>query len=53
MPLGVLAAEPLSEIVGPLELDPLTVADDDSFLKQIAQEKNLPDAVKQGLKELY
>lgn len=44
---------PLSEIVEPLELDPLTVADDPDFLVTIEDEDNLPKYVKEGLKKLY
>lgn len=47
------AAAPLAEILEPLKLDPLTVADDPAFLERIAQQKNLPDYVKTGLKALY
>jgi len=37
----------------PLQLDPMTVADDDDFLGLVAAEKNLPDFIKQGLPLLY
>jgi hypothetical protein len=37
----------------PLELDPLTVADDGDFLARVATQKNLPDYVKSGLPHLY
>lgn len=47
------AAAPLSEIVAPLKLDPLTVADDSTFLDRIENQINLPDYVKTGLKKLY
>lgn len=53
MPLALAAGPPLSEILAPLELDPLTVADDDSFLKRLSAQPNLPDFVKQGLPALY
>lgn len=61
-PLGTLTAEmsfaaappvPLSQIVEPLELDPLTVADDDSLLERLSIQRNLPDLIKQGLRNLY
>jgi 5-methylthioadenosine/S-adenosylhomocysteine deaminase len=53
-PLDLTAAsEPLSAILGPVELDALTVADDDGFLDLIAKEKNLPEPVRDGLKDLY
>lgn len=47
------AAAPLSQIVQPLPLDPLTVADDPDFLDRIANQKNLPGYVKTGLPTLY
>ena len=46
-------AAPLSEILQPIELDPLTVADDPSFLSDIAAQPNLPEAIRSGLAELY
>lgn len=46
-------AVPLSEIVVPLKLDPLTVADDSTFLDRIENQINLPNYVKTGLKTLY
>lgn len=52
LPPAVAAAEPLSQILGPLELDPLTVADDPDFLDRLSAQPNLPDAVKQGLSVL-
>ncbi len=51
--LGVLAGVPLSEILEPLELDTLTVADDRTFLQRLSAQPNLPDFVKQGLRDLY
>ncbi|HET6675352.1 MAG TPA: amidohydrolase family protein [Nitrospiraceae bacterium] len=48
-----LMASPLSEIVEPLDLDPLTVADDATFLSRIDRQLNLPDFVKTGLKAMY
>ncbi|MGZ0018608.1 hypothetical protein [Nitrosomonas sp. wSCUT-2] len=47
------AAAPLSAIVQPLKLDPLTVVDDPDFLARIASQKNLPAYVKIGLQALY
>ncbi|MEE8599957.1 S41 family peptidase [Euzebya tangerina] len=49
----VAAAVPLSQIVTPLRLDPLTVADDPDFLPLIARQGNLPEFVKDHLPELY
>jgi len=36
-----------------LDLDPVTVVDDESFLPLIKKEKNLPDFMKEGLPALY
>jgi 5-methylthioadenosine/S-adenosylhomocysteine deaminase len=47
------AAAPLSKILQPLTLDPLTVADDPDFLRKIADEPNVPDPVRAGLAQLY
>ena len=38
--LALAAAPKLSTILKPIELDPLTVADDDKFLDQIEQQPN-------------
>jgi len=55
LPAETLAAlaVPLSQIVGPLELDPLTVADDGMFLERLDRQPNLPKFVKDGLPDLY
>jgi 5-methylthioadenosine/S-adenosylhomocysteine deaminase len=45
--------KPLSAILKPIDLDPLTVADDPDFLDQIEGQPNVPDAVKMGLRALY
>ena len=47
------AALPLSELLEPLQLDRLTVADDARFLESLAQQPNLPEYVKTGLPKLY
>ena len=47
------AAPPLSTVMKPVRLDPLTVADDDKFLNLIAQQPNVPGPVKNGLSGLY
>jgi hypothetical protein len=47
------ASKPLSQILQPLELDPLTVADDRDFLRALATQRNLPQFVKDGLPTLY
>ena len=46
-------SKPLSEVLTPLQRDPLTVVDDRTFLDRIAAQPNLPDYVKQGLPALY
>ena len=47
------AAAPLSTILKPIALDPLTVADDPDFLGKIASEPNVPDPIRTGLAQLY
>lgn len=47
------ASAPLSTILQPITLDPLTVADDPNFLPLIAAQPNVPEAVCKGLAELY
>jgi 5-methylthioadenosine/S-adenosylhomocysteine deaminase len=47
------AAALLSTILQPIVLDPLTVADDPNFLTRIAQQPNVPEAVRNGLAALY
>jgi 5-methylthioadenosine/S-adenosylhomocysteine deaminase len=46
-------AAPLSSILKPIALDPLTVADDPDFLVKIENQPNLPDAMRNRLKQLY
>jgi len=43
----------LSSILKSIELDPLTVADDATFLERIAQQPNVPAPIKNGLHDLY
>lgn len=43
----------LSTILQPIALDPLTVADDDNFLTEIAGQPNVPKPVRTGLAQLY
>ena len=47
------AAKPLSAILQPVELDPLTVADDRDFLGKISAQPNVPDLIRGGLAALY
>ena len=46
-------AAPLSTILQPVALDPLTVADDSNFLSEIAKQPNVPGPVRTGLAKLY
>ena len=47
------AAAPLSTILQPMALDPLTVADDPDFLLKISKQPNVPDPIRAGLAQLY
>jgi 5-methylthioadenosine/S-adenosylhomocysteine deaminase len=47
------AAAPLSTLLEPIQLDPLTVADDRNFLEEIENRQNVPEAVGRGLAKLY
>jgi 5-methylthioadenosine/S-adenosylhomocysteine deaminase len=47
------SATPLSSVVQPITLDPLTVADDHQFIANIANEPNVWQDVKDGLPRLY
>lgn len=47
------ATKPLSQILQPLELDPLTVADDPDFLASLATQRNLPQFIKDSLPALF
>ncbi|HEY7099772.1 MAG TPA: amidohydrolase family protein [Terriglobales bacterium] len=51
--LAAAAAPPLSVILKPVHLDPLTVADDEDFLDAIEQQPNVPEPIKTGLRALY
>jgi hypothetical protein len=48
--LSAAASKPLSELVKPMKVDPLTVVDDNDFLDTLIAETNLPQAVSDGLK---
>jgi 5-methylthioadenosine/S-adenosylhomocysteine deaminase len=47
------AGTPLPDLLVPLDLDPLTVADDDRFVGLLTKEKNLPPEVASHVAELY
>jgi cytosine/adenosine deaminase-related metal-dependent hydrolase len=50
----VMAARgPLSELLIPLRLDPLTVPDDSAFFGRLGEESNLPDYVSERLPGLF
>lgn len=53
--LGVsaLASEPLSTLLGPMTLDPLTAVDDPDFLETIASHPNIPGAVRGSLRRAF
>src|ERR1043166_2015458 len=47
------AAPPPPDILKPVKLDPLTVADDPGFLNLMSQQPNVPAPIKNGLSALY
>jgi cytosine/adenosine deaminase-related metal-dependent hydrolase len=49
----VLASVPLSQLLEPIELDPLTIADDGRFFARLARQPNLPDYIRTELPPLY
>jgi hypothetical protein len=55
--LAELAAQaaqpPLSQVLEPLALDALTVADDETFLDRLDRQRNLPDYLKAELPALF
>jgi len=46
-------APKLSTVLKPIELDPLTVADDPNFLDRIEQQPNIPAELRVALRDLY
>jgi 5-methylthioadenosine/S-adenosylhomocysteine deaminase len=44
---------PLSELLMPLHLDPLTVSDDRAFFGRLVEQSNLPDYVSERLPALF
>jgi 5-methylthioadenosine/S-adenosylhomocysteine deaminase len=46
-------AAPISSLLSPIQLDPLTVADDPGWLAAVGHEMNLPEYVAHGLGALY
>ncbi len=51
--LKAVASVPLSQVLVPLDLDPLSVADDETFFDRLLKQNNLPDYIKQDLLALY
>ncbi|NML14954.1 amidohydrolase family protein [Azohydromonas sp. G-1-1-14] len=47
------AAAPLSTVLAPVRLDPLTVADDPDYLARIAAQPNVPVPIRSGLAAFY
>jgi 5-methylthioadenosine/S-adenosylhomocysteine deaminase len=47
------ARVPLSELLDSLDLDPLTVPEDKTFMDRLIQQRNLPGYVKEGLPDLF
>jgi 5-methylthioadenosine/S-adenosylhomocysteine deaminase len=47
------ASTPLEDLLEPLTLDPLTVADDDRFVDTLSKEKNLPQEVADHVSDLF
>jgi hypothetical protein len=47
------ASTPLPDLLVPLTLDPLTVADDDRFVETLTKEKNLPQEVAAHVSDLF
>jgi hypothetical protein len=44
---------PLSEVLTPLELDPIAVANDGAFLDRVAGQRNVSDGLKKELAAFY
>ncbi len=51
--LKAVTSVPLSQVLQPLHLDPLSVADDTAFIDRLQKQMNLPSYIKQGLWTLY
>ena len=47
------ASAPLSQVLQPMELDPLTVVDDPQYMTRIATQPNLPQWLRDGLAALH
>ncbi len=51
--IGVARSVPLSQLVTPMTLDPLTVADDNDFLERVVAQTVLPQYVRNQLPGMY
>jgi cytosine/adenosine deaminase-related metal-dependent hydrolase len=51
--VGTARAVPLSQLVSPMTLDPLTVADDSEFLDRVEAQTILPAFVRTNLRNMY
>jgi len=51
--LKAAASVPLSQVLVPSDLDPLSVIDDTTFFERLQHQINLPDYIKHGLPTLY
>lgn len=49
----VMGTTPLSELLHPMELDPLTVLGDDQFFARLARQPNIPDYIRAELPPAY
>jgi hypothetical protein len=46
-------ATPLQDLLVPLELDPLTVGDDEDFVDTLAKEQNLPPEIGSRIRDCF
>src|SRR3546814_16773937 len=51
--MPMMRAVPLSELLGPVTLDPLTVVQDSGFVDRLAEKANNPAPVMAELRKLY
>src|SRR3546814_2374317 len=51
--MPMMRAVPLSELLGPVTLDPLTVVQDSGFVDRLAEQANIPAPVMAELRKLY
>src|SRR5690606_37057664 len=51
--MPMMRSVPLSELLGPIALDPLTVAQDAGFVRRLSEQANIPAPVMAELRKLY